>query len=113
MEILIGIVIGLFISFVFHEAMMKNILKKYGIVTPEQAEKLLGIIDEHRDPTQRDQEKRVQQVKVENIKGILYAYTLPEEQYIGQADSYGALLDVLKDRLDTDAVDIQEEHHDS
>lgn len=113
MEILIGIFIGIFISFVFHEHMMKSILGKYGITTPKQAEKLLGIIDEQRSPTTHDQEKTVQQVKVENIKGILYAYTLPDMQFIGQADSYGALLDVLKERLDTDAVDIQEEHCDS
>lgn len=113
MEILLGIIIGLFLSFVFHEHMMKTILGKYGITKPKDAERLLGIIDEHRSPTTDDQDKRVQQVKVENIKGILYAYTLPDMQFIGQADNYGALLDVLKDRLDTDAVDIQEEHLDS
>ena len=113
MEILLGIIIGLFISFIFHEHMMKTILGRYGITSQKQAEKLLGIIDEHRDRISDDQDKTVQQIKVENIKGRLYAYTLPEMQYVGQAESYGELLDVLKARLDTDAVDIQEEHYDS
>ena len=113
MELLIGFALGVFVSLIFHEHMMRAVLDRMGIRTQKDMEKLLGVIKAHKPPTTQDQEKTVQQVRVENIKGRLYAYTLPEQHYIGQADSYGALLDVLKERLDTDAVDIQEEHLDS
>ena len=113
MELLIGFALGVFISLIFHEHMMKSVLARLGIRSQKDIEKLLGVIEAHKPPTTHDQDKRVQQIRVENIKGILYAYTIPEDHFVGQADSYGALLDVLKERLDTDAVDIQEEHHDS
>ena len=113
MELLIGFALGVFISLIFHEHMMRAVLDRMGIRSKKDIEKLLGVINEHRDLKRDDQDKTVQQIKVENIKGRLYAYTLPEQHYIGQADSYGALLDVLKERLDTDAVDIQEEKIDS
>ena len=113
MEILIGFALGVFISLIFHEHMMRAVLDRMGIRSQKDIEKLLGIIEAHKPPTTQDQDKTVQQVKVENIKGRLYAYTLPEMQFVGQAGSYAELLDVLKERLDTDAVDIQEEHVDS
>jgi hypothetical protein len=113
MEILIGFALGVFISLIFHEHMMRAVLDRMGIRSQKDIDKLLGVIEAHKPPTHDDQDKTVQQIKVENIKGRLYAYTLPEMQYVGQAESYGELLDVLKDRLDTDAVDIQEEKIDS
>ena len=113
MEILIGFALGVFISLIFHEHMMRAVLSRLGIRTQKDIDKLLGVIEAHKPPTRDDQDKTVQQIKVENIKGRLYAYTLPDQHYVGQAGSYAELLDVLKERLDTDAVDIQEEHVDS
>ena len=113
MELLIGFALGVFISLIFHEHMMRAVLDRMGIRSKKDIDKLLGVIEAHKPPTRDDQDKTVQQVRVENIKGRLYAYTIPDQHYIGQAGSYGELLDVLKDRLDTDAVDIQEEKIDS
>jgi len=113
MEILIGFALGVVVSIIFHEVMMRAVLRKLGIETREQLQRLLAGLDPDASPTRDDQDPRVQKVHVENINGRLYAYTVPEQYYIGQAESYAQLLDVLKDRLDTDAVDIQEEHHDS
>ena len=113
MDIFIGFGLGILIAFIFHEMMMRAVLRKLGIETREQLQRLLAGLDPDASPTRDDQDKTVQQIKVENIKGRLYAYTLPEMQYVGQAESYAQLLDVLKERLDTDAVDIQEEKIDS
>ena len=83
MELLIGFALGVFISLIFHEHMMRAVLDRMGIRSKKDIDKLLGVIEAHKPPTRDDQDKTVQQIKVENIKGRLYAYTLPEMQFVG------------------------------
>jgi hypothetical protein len=94
--LIIGVVLGIRMSDLFHKHMMAQILKELGI-RPEQMRDLerrlaAEIIEEEADP-------KIVRVYLEQHQGTLFAYRESDKQFLGQGASQEDLVKSIGSRL--------------
>ena len=101
MFVLMGVIIGSWISHLFHRAIMREFLKELGYDTPEKLKQLHDQVSEKliRDNSAAVGGKPVIKVRLEQHQGIIFAYREDDSTFIGQGNTREDLVASIMHRI--------------
>ena len=108
MFVLMGVIIGSWISHLFHRAIMREFLKELGYDTPEKLKQLHDQVAEKliRDNSAAQSGKPVIRIRLEQHQGILFAYREDDQTFVGQGNTREDLVASIMHRIRGCTVEI-------
>ena len=91
---LVAFALGFKISEIIHVISFKRILEDLG-VQPEQLNRLAREIGVPESQLSRTETKKIVEVTLEKIGGVIYAYRRDNNQFLGQGTDHDTLIDHL------------------
>jgi uncharacterized protein YneF (UPF0154 family) len=101
MFVLMGVIIGSWISHLFHRAIMREFLKELGYDTPEKLKQLHDQVAQKliNDDSAAVGGKPVIKVRLEQHQGIIFAYREDDSSFIGQGNTREDLVASIMHRI--------------
>jgi len=101
MFVLMGVIIGSWVSHLFHRAIMREFLKELGYDTPEKLKQLHDQVAEKliRDNSAAQSGKPVIRIRLEQHQGILFAYREDDQTFVGQGNTREDLVASIMHRI--------------
>ena len=108
MFVLMGVIIGSWISHLFHRAIMREFLKELGYDTPEKLKQLHDQVAEKliNDNSAAQGGKPVIKIRLEQHQGILFAYREDDQTFMGQGNTREDLVASIMHRIRGCTVEI-------
>ncbi len=99
--VIIGVVIGSWISHLFHRAIMREFLREMGYDTPEKLKQLHDQVAEKLTDNSSAAQggKPVIRVRLEQHQGIIFAYREDDSTFIGQGNTREDLVASIMHRI--------------
>ncbi len=99
--VIMGVVIGSWISHLFHRAIMREFLKEMGYDTPEKLKQLHDQVAQKltEDNSAAQGGKPVIRVRLEQHQGIIFAYREDDSTFIGQGNTREDLVASIMHRI--------------
>ncbi len=99
--VIIGVVIGSWVSHLFHRVIMREFLKELGYDTPEKLKQLHDQVSEKliKDNSAAVGGKPVIRVRLEQHQGIIFAYREDDSTFIGQGNTREDLVASIMHRI--------------
>jgi hypothetical protein len=112
----LGIILGVYVTNLFHKVMIKTVLKDYGI---DNEQKLRDLSDrlmadlKDTDPEayahfkqQLDEPKETVRIRLEQHQGVLFAYREDDSQFVGQGVDQESLIASITHRVKGVTIEI-------
>ncbi len=99
--VIIGVIIGSWISHLFHRVIMREFLKELGYDTPEKLKQLHDQVAQKliNDNSAAQPGKPVIRVRLEQHQGIIFAYREDDSTFIGQGNTREDLVASIMHRI--------------
>ncbi len=99
--VIIGVIIGSWISHLFHRTIMREFLKELGYDTPEKLKQLHDQVAQKliRDNSAAQPGKPVIKVRLEQHQGIIFAYREDDSTFLGQGNTREDLVASIMHRI--------------
>jgi len=99
--VIIGVVIGSWISHLFHRTIMREFLKELGYDTPEKLKQLHDQVAEKliNDNSAAVSGKPVIRIRLEQHQGIIFAYREDDSTFVGQGNTREDLVASIMHRI--------------
>ena len=101
MFVLMGVIIGSWVSHLFHRAIMREFLKELGYDTPEKLKQLHDQVAEKliNDNSAAQGGKPVIKIRLEQHQGIIFAYREDDQTFVGQGNTREDLVASIMHRI--------------
>jgi hypothetical protein len=101
MFVLMGVIIGSWISHLFHRAIMREFLKELGYDTPEKLKQLHDQVAQKliNDDSAAQPGKPVIKIRLEQHQGIIFAYREDDSTFLGQGNTREDLVASIMHRI--------------
>ncbi len=99
--VIMGVIIGSWISHLFHRAIMREFLKELGYDTPEKLKQLHDQVAQKltEDNSAAQGGKPVIRVRLEQHQGIIFAYREDDQTFVGQGNTQEDLVASIMHRI--------------